>query len=108
MKVEARLIDWMTVAENIGLALGYARAGGLISWRKVEAFVQAALDKVGCDIAPTARVNSLSRTENLGRDGTEWGGFSDLPHCLSKHRRAGVGPDPVRLGRSDRRMHSGH
>jgi ribose transport system ATP-binding protein len=57
------LIEWMTVAENIGLALGYARAGGLISWRRVEAFAQAALDKVGCDIAPTSRVGDLSRTE---------------------------------------------
>ena len=57
------LVEWMTVAENIGLALGFARIGGLISWRKVEHFAQAALDKVGCDIAPTARVNSLSRTE---------------------------------------------
>ncbi len=57
------LIEWMTVAENIGLALGYARSGGLINWRKVEAFAQAALDKVGCDIAPTSRVGDLSRTE---------------------------------------------
>ncbi len=57
------LVEWMTVAENIGLALGYARSGGLISWRNVEKFAQAALDKVGCDIEPTARVNSLSRTE---------------------------------------------
>ncbi len=57
------LIEWMTVAENIGLALGYARRGGLINWRKVEAFAQAALDKVGCDIAPTSRVKDLSRTE---------------------------------------------
>ena len=57
------LVEWMTVAENIGLALGFARSGGLINWRKVDHFAQAALDKVGCDIAPTARVNSLSRTE---------------------------------------------
>ena len=57
------LVEWMTVAENIGLALGFARAGGLISWRNVEKFAQAALDKVGCDIAPTDRVSNLSRTE---------------------------------------------
>ena len=57
------LIEWMTVAENIGLALGFAKSRGLISWRRVEAFAQAALDKVGCDIDPTARINSLSRTE---------------------------------------------
>ena len=38
---------------------------GLINWRKVEAFAQTALDKVGSDIAPTSRVNDLSRTEKL-------------------------------------------
>ena len=54
---------------------------GMLTPMKVEAFVQAALDKGGCDIAPTARVNSLSRTDNLGRDGTESGGFSDPPDC---------------------------
>lgn len=57
------MIEWMTVAENIALALGYSRKAGLISWRSVDAFAQQALDKVGCDIDPTTRVQDLSRTE---------------------------------------------
>lgn len=57
------MIDWMTVAENIALALGYARKGGLIGWRMVNDFAQQALDKVGVDIDPTTRVQDLSRTE---------------------------------------------
>lgn len=57
------MIEWMTVAENISLALGYARKGGLISWGTAEAFAKQALDKVGVDIDPTTRVQDLSRTE---------------------------------------------
>lgn len=57
------MIEWMTVAENIALALGYIRKGGLVSWRGVEEMAQRALDKVGCDIDPTTRVQDLSRTE---------------------------------------------
>ncbi|MEY8827227.1 sugar ABC transporter ATP-binding protein [Sedimentitalea sp. XS_ASV28] len=57
------MIEWMTVAENIALALGYSRKGGLISWGSVEEFAHQALDKVGCDIDPTTRVQDLSRTE---------------------------------------------
>jgi ribose transport system ATP-binding protein len=57
------LIEWMTVAENIALALGYVRKGGLIDWRSVEAFAARALAKVECDFDPSARVESLSRTD---------------------------------------------
>nr|WP_239479849.1 sugar ABC transporter ATP-binding protein [Actibacterium sp. 188UL27-1] len=57
------LIEWMTVAENIALALGYAKGAGLIQWRKVDAFAREALDKVGCDFDPTTRVQDLPRTE---------------------------------------------
>ena len=57
------MIEWMTVAENIALSLGFARQGGLISWSKVEEFAQAALDKIGVEIDPTTRVQDLSRTE---------------------------------------------
>lgn len=57
------LIEWMTVAENMALALGYARRFGLIDWRAVEEFVSRALAKVDCDVAPTERVVNLSRTE---------------------------------------------
>lgn len=57
------MIEWMTVAENIALALGYARKGGLIGWGAVERFAAQALAKVGCDFDPTTRVQDLSRTE---------------------------------------------
>lgn len=57
------LIEWMTVAENIALALGYSRRGGLIRWRDVEAFAVHALKKVDCDFDPTTRVEDLTRTE---------------------------------------------
>ncbi|MEO9650776.1 MAG: sugar ABC transporter ATP-binding protein [Roseobacter sp.] len=57
------LIEWMTVAENIALALGFARKGGLIRWQEVESFAAMALKKVDCDFDPTTRVEDLSRTE---------------------------------------------
>lgn len=57
------LIDWMTVAENIALALGYARRKGLISWRAAEQKAREALHRVDCDFDPTQRVSDLSRTE---------------------------------------------
>ncbi len=57
------MIEWMTVAENIALALGYARKGGLIKWGDVDAFAAQALAKVGCDFDPSTRVQDLSRTE---------------------------------------------
>ncbi|MEM9583000.1 MAG: sugar ABC transporter ATP-binding protein [Pseudomonadota bacterium] len=57
------LIEWMTVAENISLALGFARKNGLIKWDSVEQFAYDALQKVDCDFDPTTRVEDLSRTE---------------------------------------------
>jgi len=57
------LIEWMTVAENIALALGFSRKNGLIKWNNVERFALEALKKVDCDFDPTTRVENLSRTE---------------------------------------------
>jgi ribose transport system ATP-binding protein len=57
------LIEWMTVAENIALALGYSRKGGLIKWAEVERFAADALAKVDCAFDPTTRVEDLTRTE---------------------------------------------
>ena len=57
------LIEWMTVAENIALALGFSKKHGMIRWDQVEAFAADALKKVDCDFEPTARVENLSRTE---------------------------------------------
>jgi ribose transport system ATP-binding protein len=57
------LTEWMTVAENMVLALGYPRRRGLIVWAAAERLSAAALRRVGCDFDPTTRVQSLSRTE---------------------------------------------
>ncbi|MCB4379104.1 sugar ABC transporter ATP-binding protein, partial [Synechococcus sp. MU1644] len=57
------LIEWMTVAENIGLALGFSRKNGLIRWKDVEHFAVEALRKVDAEFDPTARVEDLTRTE---------------------------------------------
>ncbi|MEM7299493.1 MAG: sugar ABC transporter ATP-binding protein [Pseudomonadota bacterium] len=57
------LIEWMTVAENIALALGFSKKNGIIKWNDVEAFAAEALKKVDCEFEPTTRVENLSRTE---------------------------------------------
>ncbi|KMW60242.1 Ribose ABC transport system, ATP-binding protein RbsA [Candidatus Rhodobacter oscarellae] len=57
------LIEWMTVAENIALALGYKRSGGLIQWGAVDDFAAQALARVECDFDPSTRVEDLTRTE---------------------------------------------
>ncbi len=57
------LVEWMSVAENVGLAQGYSMKGPAIDWRRTEARAVAALAKVGCDFDPSRRVQSLSRTE---------------------------------------------
>ncbi|APX14138.1 sugar ABC transporter ATP-binding protein [Tateyamaria omphalii] len=57
------LIEWMTVAENIGLALGFSKKNGLIRWKDVERFAVEALRKVDAEFDPTTRVEDLTRTE---------------------------------------------
>jgi len=57
------LIEWMTVAENICLALGYPRRFGVVDWSAARARAARALQLLGADIDPDARVQSLSRTE---------------------------------------------
>jgi ribose transport system ATP-binding protein len=57
------LIEWMSVAENIALALGFKRSRGLIQWNDVEHFAAEALARVDCDFDPTTRVEDLTRTE---------------------------------------------
>jgi ribose transport system ATP-binding protein len=57
------LIEWMTVAENICLALGYPRRLGLVDWRAARKRAARALEAAGANIDPDARVSSLSRTE---------------------------------------------
>ncbi len=57
------LVEWMTVAENVGLAQGFSLSSGLINWKETEKRAAAALALVGCDFDPTRRVQDLSRTE---------------------------------------------
>ena len=62
------LIEWMTVAENIGLAQGFsaprrARRSFGIDWAGARQDAREALAQVGCDLDPDTRVLSLSRTE---------------------------------------------
>jgi ribose transport system ATP-binding protein len=57
------LVEWMTVAENVGLAQGYSMRRRLINWRDTEARAAEALRLVGCMFDPAVRVHDLSRTE---------------------------------------------
>ena len=57
------LIEWMSVAENIALAVGYPKRGGRIDWAATDALAKNALALVDADFAPTARISSLTRTE---------------------------------------------
>ncbi len=57
------LIEWMSVAENIALSLGYAKKGRRIDWPATEAMADRALKLVEADFPATARVQSLSRTQ---------------------------------------------
>ncbi|WP_434724297.1 sugar ABC transporter ATP-binding protein [Mesorhizobium sp. RIZ17] len=57
------LIEWMTVAENVGMAQGFSRRSGLIDWRDTERRAERALALVGCAFDPATRVQDLSRTE---------------------------------------------
>ncbi|ASY66014.1 Ribose ABC transport system, ATP-binding protein RbsA (plasmid) [Sinorhizobium sojae CCBAU 05684] len=57
------LIEWMTVAENVGLAQGFSMNSRLINWRQTEERAREALRLVGCDFDPSTRVHDLTRTE---------------------------------------------
>ncbi|USX54008.1 sugar ABC transporter ATP-binding protein [Lentzea sp. HUAS12] len=57
------LVEWMTVAENIALATGFPRRGGLISWRAAREEAIRTLSLVGGDIDPDTRIFDLPRTE---------------------------------------------
>ena len=56
------LIEWMTVAENISLMLGFPRRFGLIDWNAVSARAARALEIIGAEIDPDVRVRDLTRT----------------------------------------------
>ncbi len=57
------LIEWMTVAENMALVMGFTRRMGLIDWRAVRERSRQALEEVGIALDPDSRVFELSRTE---------------------------------------------
>ncbi|MDP5255427.1 MULTISPECIES: sugar ABC transporter ATP-binding protein [unclassified Vibrio] len=57
------LIEWMTVAENIGLTLGYPKRFGIIDWKKAEQKAQSVLDLVGLEVKPNERIFNLSAAE---------------------------------------------
>src|SRR5579863_7601405 len=57
------LIDWMTVAENICLTLGFPRRRGLVNWKAARERAVSALEMLGVEIDPDLRIQSLSRTE---------------------------------------------
>jgi ribose transport system ATP-binding protein len=57
------LIEWMTVAENLGLMLGFPRRLGLIDWKATRQRADKALAVVGGGIDPERRVRDLTRTD---------------------------------------------
>jgi ribose transport system ATP-binding protein len=57
------LIDWMTVAENICLTLGYPRRGGMIHWQAARERAARTLEVLDAHIDPDVRIQNLSRTE---------------------------------------------
>ena len=57
------LIDWMTVAENISMMLGYPRRLGVIDWRATRVRAERALEALGAHIDPDLRIHHLTRTE---------------------------------------------
>jgi ribose transport system ATP-binding protein len=57
------LIDWMTVAENICMTLGFPRRLGMIDRAAARRRAATALEALGADIDPDARIQNLGRTE---------------------------------------------
>lgn len=57
------LIEWMTIAENMALVMGFPRRFGLIDWSAIEKRARQALEDVGIELDPQTRVFELSRTE---------------------------------------------
>ncbi|NEW70050.1 sugar ABC transporter ATP-binding protein [Streptomyces rhizosphaericus] len=57
------LVEWMTVAENIALATGYPRRGGLISWRRTTERGTEVLRTVAGHLPADARIADLAPAE---------------------------------------------
>jgi ribose transport system ATP-binding protein len=56
---ETTLIETLSVDENIALANGYQRRGGLIDWRQVRRSAEAAMGKMGVYVDPSRLVAEL-------------------------------------------------
>ena len=56
---ETTLIETLSVDENIALANGYQRRGGLIDWRQVRRSAEAAMEKMGVYVDPSQLVAEL-------------------------------------------------
>ncbi|QLQ15082.1 MAG: sugar ABC transporter ATP-binding protein [Micropruina sp.] len=57
------LIEWMTVAENIALGMGYPKRAGFIDKKAMREQAARVLDLVGGGVDPDARIFDLPRTE---------------------------------------------
>ena len=57
------LVEWMTVAENVALGMGFPLRHGLIDWKTAQQNAERVLSHVGCLIDPRRRVFSLTRAE---------------------------------------------
>ncbi|MDO4783853.1 MAG: sugar ABC transporter ATP-binding protein [Propionibacteriaceae bacterium] len=57
------LIEWMTVAENIALGMGFPKRGPFIDWKAANEQAERVLDLVGGGVDPQTRVFDLPRTE---------------------------------------------
>lgn len=57
------LVEWMTVAENIALIIGYHRRAGLISWRRTRERCAEALRLVAGHLDPDTPIARLSPAE---------------------------------------------
>ncbi|MEJ7139183.1 sugar ABC transporter ATP-binding protein [Amphibiibacter pelophylacis] len=57
------LVEWMTVAENVALGMGYPRRFGLIDWKEASVVARRVLARVGCELEPDRRVFTLTRAE---------------------------------------------
>jgi ribose transport system ATP-binding protein len=57
------LIDWMTVAENVAMGVGFPRRAGLVDWRGAQRQAARVLAALGADINPNQRVMNLPRAE---------------------------------------------
>ncbi len=57
------LIEWMTVAENIALGMGFPKAGPFIKRKALLRQAEEVLERVGGGIDPETRIFDLPRTE---------------------------------------------